>query len=110
MTSSDQGRGRLKPEDSDDDDDIDDIIDFSENVEGKFRSRVNEYNGTTQYPTAPLYSVGEIVYLARQGQSRPDGPYEIVAISVDRRYTIKKSGNGQQHPDAIDESRLLVKT
>ncbi|OTA84865.1 hypothetical protein M434DRAFT_36270 [Hypoxylon sp. CO27-5] len=110
MSSNDQSRGRIKPEDSDDDD-IDDPIEFSENVEGKFRSRVNQYGDRAQFPTAPLYSVGEIVYLAsHSSQSQPEGPYVVVSVSADRYYTIKRRDNGQQYPDSVAESRLLVRT
>ncbi|KAI1415017.1 hypothetical protein F5Y13DRAFT_197018 [Hypoxylon sp. FL1857] len=62
MPSDNRDRGRKKPEDSDDDD-IDDLIP-SENVEVKFRSCVQKYGEQAEYPKAPLYAVGEIVYLA----------------------------------------------
>ncbi|KAI1495538.1 hypothetical protein F5X99DRAFT_403213 [Biscogniauxia marginata] len=112
MSSDGQGRGRTKPEDSDDDDwELDDLITFSEKAEGKFRSRVNQYSGQdqTQFPRAPLFTVGEVVYLIVSGQSQPAGPFEVESVNVDGYYRIKRMDNGQLHNDPVDESRLVIR-
>lgn len=53
--------------------------------------------------------VGDLVYLGGSNQSRPAGPYVVVSVTMDRYYTIKRRDNEEVHPEAVAESRLLVR-
>ncbi|KAK8122860.1 hypothetical protein PG984_011530 [Apiospora sp. TS-2023a] len=87
----------------------------SEDTESKDRGRTDpvysdeEDDLETEYPVAPLYGVGEVVYLAVPGRTQPAGPYVVVRSSADRLYTIKRQDNDQVHGEAVQESRLLVR-
>ncbi|KAI0879577.1 hypothetical protein GGS24DRAFT_437951 [Hypoxylon argillaceum] len=78
---------------------------YSTNVP-KCRS-VSYLTRENQFPSAPLYSVGEIVYVQSSG-GVVSGPYEIVSISAEKYYTIKRIDNGQLHSGAVAESTLCI--
>ncbi|KAL1634150.1 hypothetical protein SLS56_002453 [Neofusicoccum ribis] len=104
-SAPDELRGRTKPiaDSSDDEDYLADPAEFSDSVAGKFRARVEEYGMTAKFPSAPLYQVGEVVYLSVTGQSQPSGPYVIVSVDAAGKYKIKRRDDNQAYPQPIEE-------
>ncbi|KAK4207170.1 hypothetical protein QBC37DRAFT_380373 [Rhypophila decipiens] len=66
MPPEEECRGRPAAEaELSDDEEIDISTDFSSSAPGHYRGR---------FPTSPLYTVNEVVYLAIPGQQQPAGP------------------------------------
>ncbi|KAF2229904.1 hypothetical protein EV356DRAFT_536839 [Viridothelium virens] len=81
---------------------------FQEAVPGKFRTRVNEYQNQSKFPTAPLYKVNEVVYLVVPGQAQPSGPFLVTAVEENDKYRIRRQDNGQAHPGSVPQASLVV--
>ncbi|KAK0650534.1 hypothetical protein DIS24_g6761 [Lasiodiplodia hormozganensis] len=109
-SANEEPRIRTKPVDdsSDDEDYLKAEDEFSDEVAGRFRARVEEYSKLASFPSAPLYQIGEVVYLSVTGQSQPSGPYVVVSIGAAGEYQIKRKDNNQPHPQPVPESALVV--
>lgn len=63
---------------------------------------------TVQFPSAPLYSIGETVYvLVGEGQL-PLGPFLVVSIDSGNRYSLKWQENGAMLQDLVSEDKFVV--
>ncbi|CAN9081651.1 unnamed protein product [Alternaria alternata] len=61
------------------------------------------------YPTAPLYKIGEEVYVQAHGQNQPTGPYEVVTVLAGNKYRLKLKATGVEQRDLISQDKLLVR-
>ena len=104
---------------------------FSTSATGRFRSKVVDYQNQSQvdnykihmckylmsdqcllgkFPTSPVYSINDEVYLIIAGQPQPSGPYLITAILANRRYKLKRKDTGEAMNQPVGEDDLLVRT
>ncbi|KAL8664456.1 MAG: hypothetical protein Q9202_003006 [Teloschistes flavicans] len=90
-SQSNTGRGRTKDvkQDQDSDSEGSDTSEqgFSNAVPGtfKYRSRVNQYSYSVEFPEPPLFAVNEVVYLVIPGQAQPAGPFMVSAYIGNKR-------------------------
>ncbi|OCL01653.1 hypothetical protein AOQ84DRAFT_443880 [Glonium stellatum] len=121
-------RGRTEPahtksdsdSDSDDDGNGDDDRRLAEPITAEdnstvivpgYRAKVRNYSDSTsakQFPSAPLYSTGETVYLVVPGKPQPAGPLLVVSIEVGNMYKLKWKESGAVLGQSASESSLVV--
>jgi len=77
-------------------------------VPGGFRGKVAKYETAAQFPSPPLYSEGETVYLIVPGQGEPDGPFVVASIEANNMYRLRRVDNGQEHSQSVTENSLVV--
>ena len=61
-----------------------------------------------KFPTAPLYAVNEVVYLVVPGQSRPAGPFVVIASLDNQQYRLKDRTTGVERQGTFHETQLVV--
>ncbi|CAN9093499.1 unnamed protein product [Alternaria alternata] len=108
MSSQVRESGRTDPPGNDESSDEEDFNPSTASP-SDFRSRITSYTNQAQYPTAPLYKIGEEVYVQAHGQNQPTGPYEVVTVLAGNKYRLKLKATGVEQRDLISQDKLLVR-
>ncbi|KAF2001716.1 hypothetical protein P154DRAFT_619088 [Amniculicola lignicola CBS 123094] len=78
----------------------------SQNAGGGKAGDVRQYSNAAQFPVAPSFSIGEIVYVYLNNQAQPDGPLVVIAIEEGNMYRLKWQSNGAEYFCLVSENLL----